>query len=855
MASERLSRSRPLGATRWLIFFGLALATPRVYGAAPTEWPVKKDADYGHVSVKNFDDSTSGGHLKIETGAGTTIKAASASTGGDIFANGYTATADGISARLKTVEDRLAQLRDDFDDTSVAELTDLHDKCTSVHTSLSAKIDALETDINSTAFTPPECSDDTSMRGIVRIDGAWVCMCKKNYTTGTGAAQSDYGACDVSPCALPNDFLSDANVVQNCAETHLKEGATCTFSCKDYYRPDAAATQGIDGELTCASGTATGSTHCVVCTDNYSGPNCEKQSCDLGVAGTAGTYFGDSLVTDVDCNSQYGRYLNASYGCDYDCAANYMPYDLAPTDSTTSPADSNINKAGTVTCGDGDGQFSGGPNANGEFCVACNNAYSGVNCKLKSCDLSTLTNDNNYAAVANTGDQCPDYLKATLNCKYDCADGYMPSAASTTVATSGTITCAASGDGTTTPSTPTCVACNTQLPSSDQNRTGVNCATAACDVPATARANDNDHTCGTKLKVGDSCSFKCPNDKMPSGGTAGQAGTVTCGTGSTVSGQSTCVACEGQYSQYSGNNCETPPCDLTAFGYIVPETADSKVVSSTCGLNSGELKAGASCEYSCSNGYMPNTLTVNNAARRIDCTKTAATTVRTDSGTSTSPATDVVTATSQLTCVACDTVTGFTDYTGINCQTPSCQMSSLLIDLTNVIDSTCGNTMKAGGTCTYSCSDGSMPRGLTTTGQSQTLSCAPGGTTVTGTGYTSAASACIACATASSAFTNYTGDNCQTQSCLVNTVLSDDTNVIDSTCGTSMKAGDTCEYSCENSMPTGLNQASATGQARTLTCATGGSTITATGAGVTAASACTACTGGRTGKNCETAPS
>lgn len=137
MASERLSRSRPSGASRWLIFFGLALATRRVEGAAPTEWPVKKDADYGHVSVKNFDDSTSGGHLKINTGAGTTIKAASASTGGDIFANSYTASTDGISARLKAVEDRLAQLRDDFDDTSVAELTDLYDKCTSVHTSLS----------------------------------------------------------------------------------------------------------------------------------------------------------------------------------------------------------------------------------------------------------------------------------------------------------------------------------------------------------------------------------------------------------------------------------------------------------------------------------------------------------------------------------------------------------------------------------------------------------------------------------------------------------------------------------------------------------------------------------------------
>jgi len=87
-------------------------------------------------------------------------------------------------------------------------------------------------------------------------------------------------------------------------------------------------------------------------------------------------------------------------------------------------------------------------------------------------------------------------------------------------------------------------------------------------------------------------------------------------------------------------------------------------------------------------------------------------------------------------------------------------------------------------------------------------------------------------------------------------VLSNDNNVIDSTCGDSMKAGESCQYSCDDdSMPTGLNQATETGQSRTLTCAPGGGTITATGYAGNGAPACTACTGGRTGINCVNAGS
>ena len=836
MASKRSSRSR------WLIFLGLALATPRADGAAPTEWPVKKDADYGHVSVKNFDDSTPNGHLKINTGAGTTIKAASASTGGDIFANGYTATADGISARLKTVEDRLAQLRDDFDDTSVAELTDLSDKCTSVHTSLSAKIDALETDINSTAFTPPECSDDTKMRGIVRIGGEWVCMCKTNYTTGTGGDQSDYGTCDVSPCALPNDFLSDAKVVQNCAETHLKAGAVCEFNCEDGYQPTGLA-HDTPGQITCGaiggSPTSTATT-CTACTNSFAGENCKFESCDLDANG----FNGAANTVDTGTNDCPARYMTAGSSCNYDCTNDSMPSGETTVDTT-----------GTITCAaDGGATTPAAP-----ACTSCDAAgflgYTGDNCKLASCDITGFQGDLN--AVANSGDPCPSsvsYMTAGTDCKYDCANDSMPSG-ETAVGTTGTITCHAN-DGSTTPQTPTCVTCDA---AGFTDYTGINCQTPSCDVTdvindlAINTNNMIDSTCGNTMKAGATCTYSC-DDSMPTGLTnVGVSRTLTCDTGgtditaagfdpdtdspapactacsneysgdncvipscdvqsatigfggshlasnhvtpdvtcpgqylkagascpfdcadgfkpsiqpnspgdlggeitcdaggTTASGKTTdgwCVACE---NQESGVNCETPSCDLTAFGYIVPETTESAVVSSTCGVNSGYLKAAESCEYSCAAGYMPNTFTAPNTPRRVDCIKDSSTAVTTKSGTATDAANVTVDLNSQLTCVTCDTA-GFTDYTGINCQTPSCDVTDVINDLTSntneMIDSTCGNTMKAGGTCTYSCNAGFMPTGLTNVGVSRTLTCDAGGGAITATGYTAGtdAPACTAC--------------------------------------------------------------------------------------------------------------
>ena len=707
--SKRSSRSRPSRATRWLTFFGLALATYRADGAAPTEWPVKKDADYGHVSVKNFDDSTSAGHLKINTGAGTTIKAAAASTGGDIFANGYTATADGISARLKTVEDRLAQLRDDFDNTSVAELTDLHDKCTSVYDTLNQKIDALETDINSTAFTPPECSNDTKMRGIVRIDGEWVCMCKGNYTTSTGTDQSDYGTCDVSPCALPSSFLNDANVVQNCAKTHLKEGDTCTFSCKDYYRPNAAATQGIDGELTCASGTASGSTHCVVCTDNYSGPNCEDQSCDLGDPSTAGTYYADPLVTDVDCNTQFGRYLNASHTCNYDCVAGYMPSAVTTT-----------NTSGTIECHENAGTTT--PAA--PRCRTCAEAnyegYTGRNCEQEPCMLSSIFSVQSPIPHFLAGDcDTGSYLQADGTCNFDCEAGYMPVGVSNTGAgplapRRGTLTCSNDGGITTDDAGATVTSSSTLCQTcSGIQYSGQNCGLDSCVITSVlTKTNVSNVDCDANyLAAGASCTYNCTGSMPILASTYGQSGTISCDNTGAVSGadgitpESTgafCQSCaDGGFPGYKGTNCEIEPCDLSVL------TFDDNFRNVDCQTGT-YMEADDTCTFNCADGYMPDGGT-RGSSGSLTCSSTGGNTLDDDDN----PLTGSVTL-----CTACTS-----QYSGQNCGLNSCVITSVLAK-TNVSNVDCdANYLAAGASCTYDCADGSMPIDAKQTGQSGTISC------------------------------------------------------------------------------------------------------------------------------------
>ena len=712
MASKRSSR------VRWLVFLGLALATPRADGAPLTEWPVKKDADYGHVSVKNFDDSTPNGHLKINTGVGTTIKAASASTGGDIFANGYTAAADGISARLKTVEDRLAQLRDDFDDTSVAELTDLHDKCTSVHTSLSAKIDALETDINSTAFTPPECSDDTKMRGIVRIDGAWVCMCKKNYTTGTGAAQSDYGTCDVSPCALPNDFLNDANVVQNCAETHLKEGATCTFSCGGDNQPNSAdltATAGAPGTLSCSNGLASGSTHCVACEKFYKGQNCYKGSCDLDALDVSSA----TNFQNIDCSlTPPNNYMETSDSCNYNCLSDSMPVGVSSiatpgslscsNDPVTNPGEEfapGVTKAGIDSLS---------PLSTAStppvLCQSCDDAgktdYTGTNCALYPCRIDKAHLDS----ITGGSHDCPEsYVPgaADSTCSLTCDDGYVSDDA--TISCVGITPSSNSADYYDNPlgSTASCTPCNSADNGSGgllTDYSGPECTYYPCriDKAHLDGITHGSHNCPASYvagAAGSTCSLTCDDGYVSDDATISCVGITPSSNsadyydnplGSTAS----CTACDdvagGDKIDFTGPECTLYPCSIDLSG-----VTNIDATRTTCGST---MKIGRDtdsvCQVKCADDYV-----TTNAD--VDCRSLTALT------------TGEVAATVSTTCTHCDDVAGDAklNWRGDECSVAPCQINTATLNgIANIASHDCTSTLPVGqgedSVCRITCANG-----------------------------------------------------------------------------------------------------------------------------------------------------
>jgi len=432
-------------------------------------------------------------------------------------------------------------------------------------------------------------------------------------------------------------------------------------------------------------------------------------------------------------------FMRAGDSCTFDCKADTMP------------GVGNRGSSGSISC-PANGGTTTPPSPS---CVDCSDNHTGINCGTDSCDLSSTGGLSN-TDVTNVN--CGSYLAAGAQCEYECAADSEPTDTAPLENGNGRVVCDTAGS--TASIIAGCKPCTNDY-------SGVNCRLAPCDTQSaaigfqgTAVANNNvspDSSCPSQyLKAGASCPFDCKDGYEPgiqpnSGSSRGEIECDALGAG-TVTGKSAdgwCVACE---NERSGINCVTPSCNLATYAYAQTVESHVDTDSSTCGNNDNYLKAGDSCEYSCADGYMPNTFTATNTARRIDCEKVDPTTVTTKAGTPTTPANITVDANSALTCVTCDS-TGFTNYTGNNCQTPSCLVNSVLSNDNNVIDSTCGDSMKAGESCQYSCGDDStqptMPTGLnqaTETGQSRTLTCAPGGGTITATGYAgNGAPACTAC--------------------------------------------------------------------------------------------------------------
>ena len=740
-----VSPRRRFGSERIVILAGIsALALAPLCANAqpyPSYWPIRKRIrrPYATDRVEVYTAASSTQKLVFESDDGTEIIADSAVVKNELDAGGH--SSGGVSARIKDVEDDLEALRVAYNAISFDTLNSAKTDCDTKLTDFTSRVEALESAVASPAIIPVQCNA-AGVAGLRRElnNGVleWTCPCVNNYTS------SATDTCDIASCELPSTVVSDTHIVQNCAKTHLKAGAVCEFSCEDGYQP-TGLTSDTAGQITCGAsgGTPTSTaTSCTACTNSFTGVNCKLESCDL----TANGFNGDTNTVDTGTNDCPAQYMTAGSSCDYDCATGYMPSGETEVDTT-----------GTITCAADGGTTTPAAPA----CVTCDAAgktgYTGVNCKLESCDLTANGFNGDTNVVASATNACPaQYMTAGSSCNYDCADGYMPSG-ETEADTAGTITCDADG-GATVPATPTCVACSTKT--GLEHHTGTNCKLAPCDLAANGfngagnKVAPATNACPAQyLIAGSSCNYDCADGYMPSGETeVDTTGTISCpttGSTDTTPANPTCVTCAAAgKAGYTGVNCKYESCDLTAI--FTTATPIANFVNVDCPTGSYMTASGA-CNFDCEAGYMPVGLGLANrdTSGTLSCAS--------DGGATTDNNGDDVTASSVL-CTACTS-----QYSGQNCKYNSCPTNSVLAKA-NVQNVDCdASYLAAGASCTYNCADGFMPISETQTGQSGTISCgATGAVTGGADGITpdSSNAFCESCADAG--FTGYTGVNCAT---------------------------------------------------------------------------------------------
>lgn len=745
-----VSPRRRFGSERIVILVGvcaLALA-PLCANAQPSYWPIRKRIrrPYATDRVEVYTAASSTQKLVFESDDGTEIIADSAVVKNELDAGGH--ASGGISARIKDVEDDLEALRIAYNAISFDSLNSAKTDCDTKLTDFTSRVAALESAVASPAIIPVQC-DAAGVAGLRRElnNGVleWTCPCVNNYTS------SATDTCDIASCELPSTVVSDTHIVQNCAETHLKAGAVCEFSCEDGYQP-TGLTSDTAGQITCGAsgGTPTSTaTSCTACTNSFTGVNCRLESCDL----TANGFNGDTNTVDTGTNDCPAQYMTAGSSCDYDCATGYMPSGETAVDTT-----------GTITCAADGGTTTPAAPA----CVTCDAAgktgYTGVNCRQEPCDLTSIFTAGSPIANFLAGD-CPtgSYLQADGTCNFDCEAGYMPVGVSNTGAgstvTRGTLTCSNDG-GTTTDDSGTTVTSSSALcqTCSSVQYSGKNCGLDSCDITSvlakTGVVNLDCHdtvSSSTYLAADANCFYDCTNS-MPIAATAHDtSGVINCaGTGAvtgddgitpTSSGEF-CQSCaDGGFPGYKGTNCEYEACDLSLLTF----TDDVNFNNIDCPTTT-YMEASDTCTFNCAAGYMPVGGT-RGSPGQLTCSS--------DNGNTSDDANTQLTGSVTL-CTACTS-----QYSGQNCQYNSCP-TTLVLAKTNVTNVDCdASYLAAGATCTYNCADGSMPIGATQTGQSGTIACAATGATVGNVGITpSGTEACQSCA--AFGVPGNTGVNCAT---------------------------------------------------------------------------------------------
>jgi len=308
-------------------------------------------------------------------------------------------------------------------------------------------------------------------------------------------------------------------------------------------------------------------------------------------------------------------------------------------------------------------------------CV-CKGDYTGTNCDVPPCDVSAYDLSGTCSGrVTMSGGE---------SCDIDCGDGRVQTEP---------LKCTTSSDGLSTslnavefPCPKTCDDCTACIGPGQEitmdytAHTGVNCAIPPCLTSSTTKtltgacAADVDGL----LPAGTTCDFDCAADTV-------QSTQMTCtfdGTESVLSDP----PCEPCVDGYTGANCVTAPCDLTAWRSANSDMASKMTTSPGADTvdctTSSYLPVGAVCNFYCDDSVMNEPLTcseggVFNAPECKACDE----------------------------CATCIDYNGNTrDYTGYSGD--NCAFNCALIAPTDGSLGDCGDTLDTGSSCVFSCDDG-----------------------------------------------------------------------------------------------------------------------------------------------------
>ena len=396
-----------------------------------------------------------------------------------------------------------------------------------------------------------------------------------------------------------------------------------------------------------------------VCKNDYTGANCEIPPCDTSAFATLGSC---AVANTLAVGAQ----------CDLSCASGSVQN--TPLTCTLQGGVGVLNAPLCTSC---------------DSCTDCDGPgknnfdytdYTGVNCKIPPCDLSLATS---AGVTLRPGEACDQdangKIKVGATCNIDCGVG--------TSQVSPLMCSYDSRTDTNYFNSPECTACTGDY-------TGANCAIAPCDTSSFATLG----SCAVAdtLAVGAQCDLSCGSNsvqdtplKCTLQDGAGVLNAPTC------TECNLCTDCDGpgknnfDYTDYSGANCVSPPCDLslaTSAGYTLR-------VGGTCDLDAnGKIVSGTTCDIECAADSIQDS--------QLVCSY------------------DSLTETNSFNAPTCVPCTG--NYTGANCATAPCVVGN------GASDGSCGAALAVGASCLQYCTSGTFIASASTCSASGSTISSPG---------------------------------------------------------------------------------------------------------------------------------